>query len=628
MTSLFIILTSLYIILLCASMRLHVCFMHRNAYLYYFEKVADEGVSALTTTCNTLISIIRRILLAMFARVINDRRGAVVLLIASLLLARTQARWTGPVVRLRPSPSGISASLTVSGKDVAPMWIGGCTGIPCAGSGSSETRWANWNFTVTQAARVGLPLVEVELPPYLWQQVPIAAAVDAVITKTLEHNPAAYIVLRVYFASKPQTAFENITVQYANGTVADPCPAGGGPGCPANAALSADWIAATARKLEAMLAAMDKLHPGKIAAVRLGHMAGEEWVLPHPDLPGPIGAADYSETTRKGFCGNVSSCALPSFAERSSPNFGNAFRAGNSPSMHFERYLARAVADAIIGLARAAKRVSGGNLAVWTYYGYVLAFAEYGLLGRSGHASALRRVLQEPAVDGLSDAYMYSRACRDVRGTVLPDTVVDSLRVAGKVFILEDDTRTSLNTIAHQRGMQCCHTTAQDVQTFRRNQLSLALRGSATYLLANCLGGWWGRADVPASVTTQYWDTFVQIQATIRLLQSNHAAGRSARISRATRPQVHLSPYTFTPHPTSYTLLHYPTPSPYTLTGGRLCGRAGAAATNHARRPGRLDARERPHAPKLSHQAPVLRAGAAGRPGTVPPALRFAAALV
>ena len=96
-----------------------------------------------------------------------------VLLIASLLLARTQARWTGPVVRLRPSPSGISASLTVSGKDVAPMWIGGCTGIPCAGSGSSETRWANWNFTVTQAARVGLPLVEVGLPPYLWQQVVI-----------------------------------------------------------------------------------------------------------------------------------------------------------------------------------------------------------------------------------------------------------------------------------------------------------------------------------------------------------------------------------------------------------------------------------------------------------------------
>lgn len=132
----------------------------------------------------------------------------------------------------------------------------------------------------------------------------------------------------------------------------------------------------------------------------------------------------------------------------------------------------------------------------------------------------------------------YSRACRDVRGAVLPDTLVDSLRPHGKVFILEDDTRTSLNTITRQRGNQCCHTLDEDMQAYRRNQLSLALRGSATYLLSNCLGGWWGRADVPASVVQRYWGNFMHIQRTIQALQRNHAEGRAAAISSATRPAI------------------------------------------------------------------------------------------
>lgn len=336
-------------------------------------------------------------------------RLLLVLLLAHRGAEVAVAPWSGPAVRLRPSASGISASLTVAGRVAPALWIAGCTGIECAGSGTSDTRWANWNFSVAQAGRAGLaPLVEVELPPYQWHILPIVPAVSAVIEKTLASSATTtHIVLRLYLDAKPQTLFENITVQYANGSIAQPTCAGGG--CPARAAISPAWIADTATKLGKLLLALDARFPGRIAAVRFGHMAGEEWMYPHPDLPGPLGAADYSETTREGFCRAMNQskdCSLPSFAERVSPTFGNAIRTGHSAAMQFEKFLADSVADAIIAFAREAKRVSGGKLGVWTYYGYYLAQAEYGLLGRSGHATGLSRVLHEPSIDALSDAFM------------------------------------------------------------------------------------------------------------------------------------------------------------------------------------------------------------------------------
>ena len=160
----------------------------------------------------------------------------------------SSSAWSGPVVRLEPSVSGVGAALTVNGNPTPPLWIGGCTGINCAGSGTWASRNADWNFSVAQAARAGLALVEVELPPYQWHVLPPTETVIGALKRTLAANPKAVLVLRLYFDSKPQTGFENMTVSFSNGTIAQPtCEEGG---CPPRAALSPAWVARTATQLQ------------------------------------------------------------------------------------------------------------------------------------------------------------------------------------------------------------------------------------------------------------------------------------------------------------------------------------------------------------------------------------------
>ena len=110
-----------------------------------------------------------------------------------------RSNWSGPLLRLQPSSSGVGASLSIDGRPVPPLWIGGCTGIDCAGSGTWASRWGHWNFSVAQAGRAGLPLVEVELPPYEWATLPVTSGVRGVIERTLSNSPTALIVLRLYF---------------------------------------------------------------------------------------------------------------------------------------------------------------------------------------------------------------------------------------------------------------------------------------------------------------------------------------------------------------------------------------------------------------------------------------------
>ena len=96
------------------------------------------------------------------------------------------------------------------------------------------------------------------------------------------------------------------------------------------------------------------------------------------------------------------------------------------------------VAQAITGLAEAVKTLSEGRLLVGVSYGYTLEFATR---SDSGHL-ALAQVLASPHIDILAGPNSYTgRGAGSVGGFGAP---IDSVALHGKLWLVEDDTKTFL----------------------------------------------------------------------------------------------------------------------------------------------------------------------------------------
>ncbi len=104
----------------------------------------------------------------------------------------------------------------------------------------------------------------------------------------------------------------------------------------------------------------------------------------------------------------------------------------------FALFSSQLVAQAITGLADAIKTLSEGRLLVAVSYGYTLEFAAR---NDSGHL-ALAQVLQSPSVDILAGPNSYSSRGAGSAGAF--SAPVDSVALHGKLWLVEDDTKTFL----------------------------------------------------------------------------------------------------------------------------------------------------------------------------------------
>jgi hypothetical protein len=101
-------------------------------------------------------------------------------------------------------------------------------------------------------------------------------------------------------------------------------------------------------------------------------------------------------------------------------------------------YASDLVAQAITGLAEAVKTLSEGRLLVGVSYGYTLEFATR---NDSGHL-ALAQVLQSPNIDILAGPNAYTGRGAGSAGAF--GAPVDSVALHGKLWLVEDDTKTFL----------------------------------------------------------------------------------------------------------------------------------------------------------------------------------------
>ncbi len=161
----------------------------------------------------------------------------------------------------------------------------------------------------------------------------------------------------------------------------------------------------------------------------------------------------------------------------------------------FALFQQEAMADCVCHLAHAARQASHGRKLVVFFFGYVFEFAPVGNgAATSGHYG-LRRVLGCPDIDVLCSPISYFD--RGPGQSAPAMTAAESIALAGKMWLYEDDTRTCLadDPIAH------VDTIAETNHELLRNTAQCALRNFGTWWMDLGATGWFNDRRIWAEMT-------------------------------------------------------------------------------------------------------------------------------
>jgi len=145
------------------------------------------------------------------------------------------------------------------------------------------------------------------------------------------------------------------------------------------------------------------------------------------------------------------------------------------------------LADRIDELARTVKEASSGRLLTGAFYGYHYFITD----PRKGH-NALGRLLESPHLDYLASPNAYDRQ----PGLDWPPmAAADSVRLHGKLWMAEHDTRTFRTTLLNDVAGDICPEGAYSEGVWIGPASScvsaMLLRTNAARMLTNRYGGWW-----------------------------------------------------------------------------------------------------------------------------------------
>jgi len=189
---------------------------------------------------------------------------------------------------------------------------------------------------------------------------------------------------------------------------------------------------------------------------------------------------------------------VPTFVEQSTTRH-LSFRdpAREQKVIDYYRCLAELCGDLIVDFNRTVKEATSHRALAGAFFGYLMELAwnssffgggiesETGATQRSGHLG-LRRVLESPYVDFIVSPYSYG--FRGIGGDGAPMPPTESVRLHGKLYVFEEDSRTHLS--AHEQDYGRVRALADSEAVLKRNFASVLTRG---------LGIWWlgGSPDYP-----------------------------------------------------------------------------------------------------------------------------------
>ncbi|HEY3897351.1 MAG TPA: beta-galactosidase [Chthoniobacter sp.] len=158
------------------------------------------------------------------------------------------------------------------------------------------------------------------------------------------------------------------------------------------------------------------------------------------------------------------------------------------PIVDWAQFQQEAIADCVCTLAHAAREASAGKKLVLFFYGYVFEFAAVpNGPATSGHY-ALRRVLDSPDIDILCSPISYFD--RGLGGSAPSMSAAESVALAGKMWLNEDDTHTYLATGTPPGSRDHVTTLEATNAELTRNVAEEALRNFSTWWMDLTFTGW------------------------------------------------------------------------------------------------------------------------------------------
>jgi hypothetical protein len=183
------------------------------------------------------------------------------------------------------------------------------------------------------------------------------------------------------------------------------------------------------------------------------------------------------------------------------------------PVLDWNDYRQEDMADAACELAHVARQKTAGRKLVLEFYGYLFEFA-----GAPGGASVaghydLRRLLDSPDLDILCSPISYFDRGAGQGAPAM--TAAESVELAGKLYLMEDDTSTYLNYLSPPGANAGASNIGETHQLLLRNGAEIALRNFGTWWMDLCQIGWFDDSRMWAML-----DRFRPVETTmLRLAQ-------------------------------------------------------------------------------------------------------------
>ncbi|MGO8700589.1 MAG: beta-galactosidase [Limisphaerales bacterium] len=185
----------------------------------------------------------------------------------------------------------------------------------------------------------------------------------------------------------------------------------------------------------------------------------------------------------------LSSAAVPTAAQRrASPSGVLRDPATEKPLIDFADFQQQTMADLVCDLAHAVRQASHGRKLVVFFYGYLFEFGPIHLGPSTCGHYALRRVLDCPDIDVLCSPISYFD--RGIGGSAPAMTAAESVALAGKMWLFEDDTRTYLGTGEFPGWTDGAKDLAETKTLLLRDVAQEATRNFATWWMDLGMTGW------------------------------------------------------------------------------------------------------------------------------------------
>jgi len=351
------------------------------------------------------------------------------------------------------------------------------------------------------AAGAGVDLISFPIPIF-WPKPgaqPNWTDIDAACQRVLDANPRALLLPRVGVYAPGWWMKEHPGESMAW----DMTPTGG----PMFDVASTLYLEEAKRHLSALVMHLEEKFGSHMAGYHISGQNTSEWFYYESWAPPLNGYAECDLRAWRGWLGtryhddnslraawhdpavSLAAAAVPSpAARRAAP--GGVFRdpATEQPVIDFGEFQQESMADCIRELAHVAREASRGRRLVVFFYGYLFEMSgNHNGPATSGHY-ALRRVLDCPDIDILCSPISYFD--RGLGGDAPAMTAAESIALAGKMYLEEDDTATYLSMGDFPGWKEKVDTVEKTNQELVRNTAQCALRNFATWWMDLGSVGW------------------------------------------------------------------------------------------------------------------------------------------